>query len=69
MFFVSLLFYKSFSICFLISFVYGKININKEIRREEELWKWKLNLEFKDMMLSMSAALSAGYSIENSIKK
>lgn len=69
MFFISLLFYKSFIICFLISAVYGKLNISKEIKKQSELWKWKLNLEFRELMLSMSAALSAGYSIENSIRE
>lgn len=69
MFLLSMLFYKSFIICFIISVVYGKINIRNEVKKENELRKWKLNLEFKEMLLGMSAALSAGYSIENSIKE
>lgn len=69
MFLISLLFYRSFIICFLISTVYGGLNVGREIKKQNEIWKWKLNLEFKELMLSMSAALSAGYSIENSIKE
>lgn len=69
MFLISLLFYKSFVICFIVSAFYGKLNVRKEIKKQDELWKWRLNLEFKELMLSMSAALSAGYSIENSIRE
>ena len=69
MFLISLLFYKSFIICFVIAMVYGVLNVKKETKRQEKLRKWKLNLEFKELMLSISAALSAGYSIENSIRE
>ena len=69
MFLISLLFYKSFIICFVIAMVYGALNVKKETKRQEELRKWKLNLEFKELMLSISAELSAGYSIENSIRE
>ena len=66
MFLVSMLFYKSVIICLFISVIYGWLNIKVEIKRNNEHWKWNVNLEFKEMMLSVSAALSAGYSIENS---
>lgn len=68
-FIVSMLFYKSIIICFCISAIYGWLNIKGEIKRNIEQWKWNVNLEFKEMMLSVSAALSAGYSIENSIRE
>ena len=55
MFLISLLFYKSFIICFVIAMVYGVLNVKKETKRQEELRKWKLNLEFKELMLSISA--------------
>ena len=67
--FVSMLFYKSVIICLFISVIYGWLNIKVEIKRNNEHWKWNVNLEFKEMMLSVSAALSAGYSIENSIRE
>ena len=69
MFLVSMLFYKSVIICLFISVIYGWLNIKVEIKRNNEHWKWNVNLEFKEMMLSVSAALSAGYSIENSIRE
>lgn len=56
-------------ICLFISVIYGWLNIKVEIKRNNEHWKWNVNLEFKEMMLSVSAALSAGYSIENSIRE
>lgn len=31
--------------------------------------KWKLNLEFRDSIMSISAALNAGYSIENAMRE
>ena len=66
MFLVSMLFYKSVIICLFISVIYGWLNIKVEIKRNNEHWKWNVNLE---LMLSVSAALSAGYSIENSIRE
>lgn len=38
-----------------------------EKRQEVSRLKWKLNLQFQDALTGMTSALSAGYSVENSI--
>lgn len=38
-------------------------------RRKIERRKWQLNIEFRDAILSLSAALSAGYSAENALEE
>jgi len=47
------------------SFLYVKIKKKQLIKAR----KWQLNLEFKDGLSSLSAALNAGYSIENAFNQ
>lgn len=66
--FIGYLFYQSVFIVILISpiSIYYVKNKRKNLIKER---KWKLNLEFRDAIMSISSALNAGYSIENSIKE
>lgn len=62
------LFYRSiFAVLILLPFSLLYVNRQKEKKIQER--KWKLNLQFRDGIMSISAALNAGYSIENSIKE
>ena len=58
------MFYKSiFGIILLSPLIY--IYLNKKKRRLIEKRKWQLNLEFRDGINSLSAAIGAGYSAEH----
>ena len=63
-FIVGYLFYSSILLATgLMSFGFYYVhNKKKQLIKER---KWKLNLEFRDGLASVSAALNAGYSIEN----
>ena len=41
--------------------------LKKQTRTKKEAQKWKLDLQFADAIRSLSAALEAGYSVENGI--
>lgn len=62
------LFYRSVIVLiFLIPFFFV---FRKYVKKEEDRkYKEKLRLQFKDALVSISAALRAGYSIENSLKE
>ncbi|HWT74737.1 MAG TPA: type II secretion system F family protein [Mobilitalea sp.] len=65
---IGILFYQSIlGLIFLSPMIYfyriRKVNILKKER------KWKLNLEFRDGILALSAALEAGYSAENAFEE
>ncbi len=62
-------FYRSFLICILggIPLVWFYIRRKKHQKIQDR--RWQLNLEFKDGMQSVSAALQAGYAIENSFRE
>lgn len=60
------LFYESMLACIFL-FPIGIIVYRSEMRKEVKRMKWKLNLQFQDALAGITAALSAGYSIENSI--
>lgn len=63
---IGYLFYKSIlGILFLSPMSLFYLNYRKAILIEQR--KWQLNLEFRDGIMSISAALNAGYSIENSL--
>lgn len=65
---IGFLFYKSiFGILITspLSLFYLKYKQNNLIKER----KWKLNLEFRDSIMSISAALNAGYSIENAMRE
>ncbi len=62
------LFYKSIiGVLFLIPTIYFyRKSRTKELMKER---KWKLNLQFRDGILALSAALEAGYSSENAFEE
>lgn len=64
LFFITYLFYKDIYVVFLSSpFLYFYLKYKKtQIIKER---KWQLTLQFREGILSLSAALNAGYSIEN----
>jgi tight adherence protein B len=65
---VSFVFYQNFFISLIVSFIallYPKIR-NREIIEKR---KNELNLQFKDMLYSLSSSLSAGKSVESSFKE
>ena len=39
------------------------------LKREKKRKQWRLNIQFQDALSGMTAALSAGYSVENSISE
>jgi len=53
----------------LILMPYGLIYVNKKKKELINLRKWELNLELRDGLMSISSALSAGYSVENSFRE
>lgn len=62
------LFYRSILAVLIISpiiYFYRKSKINQLIRER----KWKLNLEFRDGITALSAALEAGYSAEKAFEE
>lgn len=66
--FFGILFYRSiFGILFLMPFLYfyRKYQIKNQLKKR----KWKLNLEFKDGIQAISAALEAGYCAENAFEE
>lgn len=68
-FILLLLFYKSLAVSSVLAVVYGIINIRADNKKQLEDWRWQMNLEFREVMTAVSAALNAGYSVENSFKE
>ncbi|MDF2513010.1 MAG: putative rane protein [Herbinix sp.] len=65
---LGILFYRSIlGILFLMPFIYfyQKYQIKNQLKNR----KWKLNLEFKDGIQAISAALEAGYCAENAFEE
>lgn len=48
---------------------YGFVHVHLKKKQLIEKRKWQLNLEFRDGLASLSAALNAGYSIENAFSQ
>ncbi len=61
---IGLLFYSNIIGAILLS-SYGFIFVQNKKKKKIEERKWLLNLQFKDGLSSVSAALNAGYSVEN----
>ncbi len=62
------LFYRSMiGILILTPLVYFYLRKKRNTLRKER--KWKLNLEFRDGILALAAALEAGYSAENALQE
>ncbi len=53
----------------LLLISYGFIHVHNKKKQLIEKRKWQLNLEFRDGLSSLSAALNAGYSIENAFRQ
>ena len=67
-FILGILFYQSiYSIPMLCPLVYLYQKRKKENLIKNR--KWKLNQEFRDCIISLSAALNAGYSVENALEE
>lgn len=62
-------FYRSFAIVLILGFIYGIYSIPLERKKRQSEWRWRINLEFKEVMLAVAASLNAGYSIENAFKE
>lgn len=65
---VSYLFYNSL-LAIAVLWPYLIIFFHREKKKAIEKRKWELNLQFKDAIVSISAALSAGYAIENAFSQ
>lgn len=64
---ILILFYKNIVLVILVGipvFFLGYAGLKKEWKQQ---YKWQMNLEFKEGLRGIAAALSAGYSIENAI--
>lgn len=65
---IAFVFYKSIVIVILFA-PFSTIYLKQKKKRLMEQQKWQLNLEFREGLISLSSALNAGYSIENSIRE
>ncbi|MCI9078334.1 MAG: hypothetical protein HFH68_05320 [Lachnospiraceae bacterium] len=63
------LFYKSLVLSSILAIIYGIVNIKFYKKKHLENWRWQMNLEFREVMVAISSALNAGYSVENSFKE
>ena len=43
------LFYRSFAIVLILAFIYGIYSIPLERKKRKSEWRWRINLEFKDL--------------------
>lgn len=66
---ILVLFYKNAVFVVVIGiplFLFGYASLKRDWERQRQ---WKMNLEFKEGLQGIAAALSAGYSIENAIQE
>ncbi len=68
-FILTYLFYRYVLLSIILAAIFGIINIKLDEKKRREVWKWQLNLEFREVMTGVSSALNAGYSIENAFKE
>jgi tight adherence protein B len=66
--FIGYLFYSGIAGVLLLT-TYGLIHVHIKRKQLMKKRKWQLNLEFRDGLASLSAALNAGYSIENAFSQ
>lgn len=64
---VSYLFYRSVCFSFLCSVVYGWIFLHIQRKKREKMQKYEADLQFREGLYSLSAALGAGYAMENAL--
>lgn len=63
------LFYRNILWVVCVGFPLGCLQYRRLKKKWEEERKWQLNLEFKEGLQGIAAALNAGYSIENAIEE
>lgn len=63
------LFYRSMLFVLICSIIYGVYSIPVDRKKRLKEWRWRINLEFREVMLGIAASLNAGYSIENSLEE
>ena len=64
-----ILFYRSLLWVLLIGTPLCFLQYRRLKRKWEQQHRWQLNLEFKEGLQGLAAALNAGYSIENAIEE
>ena len=64
-----ILFYRSLLWVLLIGTPLCFLQYRRLKRKWEQQYRWQLNLEFKEGLQGLAAALNAGYSIENAIEE
>lgn len=62
---LSYLFYRNFLCTGTVALFVGICGVFWERRQERKRWKKQINLEFREGMQGIAAALNAGYSVEN----
>ncbi len=60
------IFFKSLFVSIIFGMILSLFFLKREIRKYKDELRWRINIEFKDALQGISAALNAGYSIENS---
>ncbi|QHQ60248.1 type II secretion system protein F [Anaerocolumna sedimenticola] len=65
---LGILFYSNL-LGILLLMPYAFIHVHSKKKQLVEKRKWQLNLEFRDGLASLSAALNAGYSVENAFSQ
>lgn len=64
---VTYLFYRHLLISFFISVIYGIYYIFREKKEYRKRQQYEINLEFREGLRGIAAALGAGYSMENAL--
>ena len=63
------LFYKNIILVIVVGVPVFSLGLVRLRREWQEKRRWQMNLEFKEGLQGIAAALSAGYSIENAIEE
>lgn len=66
---LSYLFYRSILLTGWIAFIAGVCGIFIEYRKSRQEWHKQINLEFREGLQGIAAALNAGYSMENAFSE
>ena len=66
---VILLFYRSVLLFLIVGIPIGLYGLYTEKRREKSRWREQINLEFREGLQGIAAALHAGYSMENALQE
>lgn len=66
---IILLFYRSILLFFIVGIPVGIYGLCTEKRRGKNRWKEQINLEFREGLQGIAAALQAGYSMENALQE